>query len=336
MVDRNDLCRRSFLRATGGLAAAAAFSTVGGPLSAQTYPGRNFNVTIPTGQGGGAALLSRIFTNSWRKGLGREFEFEFFPGAAGQVGYEIYFGQRQPDGYNLLFGNISAEMIMYALQHPNFTFPDDLYYFCAIDTDPCGIWVVGDSPFKTVEDVVETAMKRPVSFAVSRLPHPGTIGLLALAEATGAQFNIVPYGGGNPQTVAVISGEVEVGGGGTGGFVEGRRVLGVFDNTEYVLRETHGDAALINQVFGTSIPDLYSTRSWAVHRAWADANEADYGMLKDTSAAVFGDETFLEEIVASGASPLAGIKYRGQEECMAFAQTMIDLAKKYEKQLTAA
>ena len=335
-MKRTSLSRRDLLGGACGLAAAAAVQTWGGRAYAQSYPSRNFNVTIPTGEGGGADQLSGVFINTWKEKLGQNFEKEFFPGAAGQVGYEIYFGQREPNGYNLLFGNVSAEMIMYALQKPSFKFPDDLYYFCSIDTDPCGIWVVGDSPFRTVEEVIETAMKRPVSFAVSRLPHPGTIGLLALAEATGAQFNIVPYGGGNPQTVAVLNGEVECGGGGTGGIVEGRRVLGVFDNTEYVLRETHGDAALINEVFGTSIPDLYSSRSWAVHAAWANANPGDYALLKETSKAVFDEPQFKEEIVRSGATPWAGVKYRDEATCMEFAQNMVELALKYEKQLTAA
>jgi hypothetical protein len=324
--------RRSFMTAAAGFSAGLAAPAV---WAQSSYPSRNFNVTIPTGEGGGAALLSRIFTNSWRKDLGREFEFEFYPGAAGQVGYEHYINRRDHDGHNLLFGNVSAEMIMYALQGPNFSFPEDLYYFASVDTDPCGIWVIEGSPFETVEQVIEEAMTRPVSFAVSRMPHPGTIGLLALAEATGANFNIVPYGGGNPQTVAVINGEVDCGGGGTGGYVEGRKVLGIFDNKEYVLRETHGDAPLINDVFGTSIPDLYSSRSWAVHRDWADSNPEHYELLKSTAAAVFEDPQFKEEIISSGASPWEGIRFRDQAETMAFAENTIDLAKRYEAQLTA-
>ncbi|WP_163269488.1 tripartite tricarboxylate transporter substrate-binding protein [Chelativorans alearense] len=327
--------RRGFFKIAGSVVAASAIGGAAGQVIAANYPSRTFDVIVPTREGGGADGLSRAFINSWKDKIGQDFERQFSPGAAGQVGYELYFKQREMDGSNLLFGNVSAEMIMYALQKPDFRFPEDIYYFCGIDTDPCGIWVSGESPFTSVEEVVETAMKRPVSIAVSRLPHPGTIGLLALAEATGAQFNIVPYGGGNPQVVAVLNGEAECGGGGTAGYIEGARILGVFDREEFVLAETRGDVPLINEVFGTDIPSLYSTRSWAVHRSWADANPDDYKVLQDTSAAVFDDPRFKEEIVQSGVTPWDGVRFRDQSTCMALAQSMVELATKYGDQLTA-
>src|SRR5919108_6238139 len=189
-------------RAIQGLAAAAAGGLPGlaarSARAQQKFPWRKFDVVIPTGQGGGAERIARPFDSVWSKLLGQPFEYEFHPGAAGQVGYTLYVQKRERDGHNLLFGNMGPEMIMYALQKPAYRFPDDYFYFCRTDVDDSCVFVRRQSPFKRIEDLVEEAKKRVVNVAVSRLPHPASIGILALGSATKAKFNLVPYGGGNP------------------------------------------------------------------------------------------------------------------------------------------
>ncbi len=158
-------------------------------------------VVIPTGQGGGADRLARVFDDFWGPLLKTNFEYGFFAGAAGQVGYELYVNKRERDGHNLLFGNMGPEMIMYALQKPPYRFPEDYQYFCRLDVDDSIVFVRSESPFKRIEDLVAEAKKRAVNVAVSRLPHPASIGMLALGNAQKARFNLVPYGGGNPTMV---------------------------------------------------------------------------------------------------------------------------------------
>jgi len=152
---------------------------------------------------------------------------------------------------------------MYALQRPRFRFPDDLIYFCRIDVDDSCVFVRNESPFRRIEDVVAEAKRRPLNTATSRIPHPASIGILALGEATGSRFNLVPYAGGNPTLVAVMSGEVDIGVLPIAGVVaqaERLRVLGVFNREKIVAAKTN-NAPPINAVFGTNIPDLYSSRS---------------------------------------------------------------------------
>jgi tripartite-type tricarboxylate transporter receptor subunit TctC len=331
----SSISRRSFLAATG-IGAAAMAMPWGRQASAANYPGRNLTVTIPTGQGGGADRLSRTFFDTWKKYLGVGYEPEFFPGAAGQIGYELWIHKRPHDGHHLLFGNAAAEMIMYALQNPNFRYPDDLHYFCGLDVDSQGLWVTGDSPYQHIDQVIEVARKRPVSIAVSRLPHPGTIGILALAEATGAQFNIVPYGGGNPQTVAVINKECELGGGGVAGYLEKRRVLVVFNDEEFVFsgRPDYGTPVLANKHFGTNIPEIYSHRAWAVHADWADAHPTEYEFLVSTSAKVFTDPQFKKDIIERKDPPWETISYKTPAQVKKLALGMMEMAKKYEAELT--
>lgn len=321
----------------GVLAASLGTALMPAAASAQAaFPARNFRVVVPTGQGGGADRLARSFDDAWSKSLGRPFEYEFFPGASGQVGYELFTGRREPDGYNLLFGNMGPEMIMYALQKPRFKFPEDLVYFCRIDVDDSCVFVRKDSPFRRIEDVVAEAKRRPVNTATSRIPHPASIGVLALGEATGSRFNLIPYAGGSPTLVAVMSGEADIGVLPIAGVVAQQdrlRVLGVF-NRENILAAKTENAPAINAVFGTSIPDLYSSRSWAIHARAIERYPDRYKLLEESSVKAHADEAFRDAYLKTGA-PIESLRHGDRATCTEYALAMIELANRYAQQLTA-
>jgi len=330
--------RRTVLGGLTATSALALIPSLARRASAQAYPSRNFNVTIPTGQGGGAERLARAFDAAWGPMLGQKFEYEFYPGAGGQVGYELYVNRREPNGHNLLFGNMGPEMIMYALQEPDYNFPEDYIYFCRIDVDDSCVFVRPDSEFQSIEQVVDAAKQRTINVGTSRIPHPASIGILSLGEKTGGQFNLVPYGGGNPTYIGVLNGEVDIGVLPVAGVIargDQFKVLAIFNKEKNPFAEYTNDAPIVNAVFGTDIPDLYSSRSWAVHTAWADANPDQFQMLQDSSAKVFDDPAFKDAYVQSGA-PLEALSYGDREVCTEYALAMVELAERYRDVLSAA
>ena len=297
---------------------------------------RNIRVVIPTRQGGGAERLARVFDDFWGPLLKTNFEYSFFPGAAGQVGYEVFVNKREKDGYNLLFGNMGPEMIMYALRKPPYRFPEDYQYFCRMDIDDSVVFVRRNSPFKRVEDLVAEAKKRTVNVAVSRLPHPASIGMLALGAAVKAKFNLVPYGGGNPTMVSVMSGEVDCGALPIAGVVaqkEQMRVLGVF-NSENKLARYSENAPTINAVFGTKLPDLYSSRSWAMHTEAMEKFPDRFALLEKTSKQVFDNPAYKEAYAKTGA-PVESIQYGDREVCNRYVKAMVELTNEYRSLLSA-
>jgi tripartite-type tricarboxylate transporter receptor subunit TctC len=336
MTAKLSMPRRAFcggLAASAGLLATSPFSGA----SAQTYPNRRFSVVIPTGQGGGVERLARAFDDSWGKILKTQFEYNFFPGAAGQIGYELFVKRRPKDGHNLLFGNMGPEMIMYTTQKPDYNFPRDFIYFSMVDIDDSVIFVSRTSPFKSIEQVVDAAKKRTLNVAVSRIPHPCSIGLLALGEATKSRYNLVPYGGGNPTYISLLNGEAEVGALPMTGVLilsEKFKVLGVFNRTKNNFADLSENAPLINQVFGTDIPDLYSARAWAVHTEWADKNPKLFELLERTSKEAHESPIFKEAYKKTGAS-LNALFYGDREACTKYAMGTIELARRYDSVLTA-
>lgn len=330
------LTRRQFVK--GSAVAAGAGMLWGLPLrnAFAAYPDRTIKVVIPTGQGGSSDRLSRTFCDIWKKSLGVGFENSFYPGAAGQVGYETYIGRKERDGYNLLFGNMGAEMIMYAIQNPKYKFPEDFVYFCRLDIDDSCIYVRKESPFRTIEDLVAEGKKRSIVTATSRLPHPASIGSLALGEATGAKFNLVPYAGGNPTNIAVLNGEADCG---TLPMAipvsmgDRVRVLTVF-NRENKLAKLSGNAPPVNKVFGTKIPDLYSSRSWAIHTEVIQKYPDRFEKLNKTAKLVFDDPAYKEGYLKTGA-PFEMIEYGDRTVCTEYVTGMLELANRYKTLLSA-
>ena len=328
--------RRRLLKGAAAALAVGALPHGSKEAAAQAFPSRNMRVVIPTGQGGGADRLARVFDDFWGPLLKTKFEYGFFAGAAGQVGYELYVQKRERDGHNLLFGNMGPEMIMYALQKPSYKFPGDYQYFCRLDVDDSIVFVRQKSPFKRIEDLVAEAKKKTVNVAVSRLPHPASIGLLALGNAVKARFNLVPYGGGNPTMVAVMNGETDCGALPLAGIValgDQMRVLGVF-NDDNKLGKYLGNAPSVNSVFGTKLPALYSSRSWALHSEVIEKFPDRFALLEKTSRQVFDQPAYREEYAKTGA-PVETIQYGDRQTCTRYANSMVDLANEYRSLLTA-
>jgi tripartite-type tricarboxylate transporter receptor subunit TctC len=330
--------RRTFLQ--GGVAVLSAGALAGGPFrraSAADFPSRTIEVIVPTREGGGADRNLRAVTGVWKKYLdGAIFEPGFYPGASGRVGYEVYMGKREPNPHNLLFGNMGPEVLNWVAQPPEtFQFPGDYKYFAHVDLDPSVIFVRADGPFQTIEDVVAEGKKRTLSVATSRLAHPASLGVLALGEATGAQFNLIPFSGGRNTIAAVVTGETDIGTLPTGGVVargDVIRIVLMFDD-ENRLGEQANNAPVVNDAFGTDLPPLVSSRAFALHSATFEQFPDEVAMLQDSLRQVFDDPEFKEAILQTGA-PWEVIQYGGIEECQAYVDNIIELGERFKPMLT--
>jgi hypothetical protein len=112
------------------------------------------------------------------------------------------------------------------------------------------------------------------------------------------------------------------------------KVLGVFNRTKNNFADLSENAPLINKVFGTNIPDLYSARAWAVHTEWADKNPKQFELLERTSKEAHASPIFKEAYKKTGA-PTNALVYGDRAECTKYALATVELAKRFESQLTA-
>ena len=99
--------RRRFVHALSGAAALAAI-----PRSGQTadYPSRPIRLVLPYGAGGAGDQIGRPWVDKMSSLLGPTF-VEYIGGAGGAIGAATV-AREEPDGYSLLLGNGSTQVII--------------------------------------------------------------------------------------------------------------------------------------------------------------------------------------------------------------------------------
>ncbi len=332
-MTKTPINRRRFLQTSAATSVAAL--AMPGIVRAADFPERNISVIIPTREGGGADRNFRAFTSVWKTKLGVDFEPGFFPGASGRVGYEVYMGKEEPNAYNLIFGNMGPEVLNWAMQAPTFDV-NDYFYFGRVDTDPGCLFVGAESPLQTLDDIIVEGKKRRLNVGTSRMAHPASIGLLALGEETGADFNLIPLSGGKNTVAGAVTGEVDF------SVLTSGSVIAAGDSVKTLLvfgenrvGEALDNAPSMNSVYGTNLPEMLSSRAFAIHKKAADDFPERFDVLTRTFKETFEDPALLEAYVASKGTP-EYLNYGGVEECAAFMSAMLELGARYKPLLTGA
>jgi tripartite-type tricarboxylate transporter receptor subunit TctC len=134
-------------------------------------------------------------------------------GAGGQVGWTEMVRQR-PDGYYIGYINLPATntVILDPDRKAIFTEKDFTPIINQV-LDPGVIWVRADSPYKTVQDLVDAAKKTPntIRAATTGILSDDHLAILMMEEAaTGAVFRIVHLEGGAAQFKEIMAGNIDV------------------------------------------------------------------------------------------------------------------------------
>ena len=193
-----------------GLLLAAA------PLNAQEpYPNHPVNVIVPFPPGGVAELTGRPALHVLSKHLKQPFVLINKPGAGGSIGAATV-ATAKPDGYTLLLALASVstnpEADKMAGRTPAFQL-DQLAPIALLTADPVIMMVRSDSPYKTLKDLVDDAKKRPGAINYSSSGNYGTyhVATEMFSFAAGIEMKHIPYAGGGPALIALLSGQVDVG-----------------------------------------------------------------------------------------------------------------------------
>jgi len=323
--------RRNFLQGS----AAVAVATLAAPhiARAASYPDQNIDVVIPTREGGGADRNFRAFSSIWKNHLGTDFEPGFYPGASGRVGYEVFMGKTEADCYNLIFGNMGPEVLNWVVKEPSFDL-DDYFYFGQVDRDPGCVFVGADSEFQTIDDIVAEGKKRKLNVGTSRMAHPASIGILALGEKTGAQFNLIPLSGGKNTVAGAVTGEVDFSVLTSGSVIAKRdsvRTMLVFGDN--LVGDRLHDAPSINDHFKMDLPPMLSARAFAIQKKAADEYPDRFEKLTSTFKQTFEDEALLPAYEKARGTP-EYLQYGDADDCAKFAKDMIEVGSEFKSLLT--
>ena len=189
---------------------------VAAPVSAfDPYPNHAVNVIVPFPPGGVAELTGRPALHVLSKQLKQPFVLINRPGAGGSIGAAVV-ATAKPDGYTLLLALASVstnpEADKMAGRAPAFQL-DQLAPIALLTADPVIMMVKNDSPYKTLKDLIDDAKKRPGAINYSSSGNYGTyhVATEMFSAAAGIEMKHIPYAGGGPALLALLSGQVDVG-----------------------------------------------------------------------------------------------------------------------------
>ena len=180
-----------------------------GPAWPQAYPVKPVRVIIPFPPGGANDIIARIVFPKLSESLGQSFVIENRSGAGGTIG-TAFVAQSKPDGYTLLVQTTASHTSNPHL-YKKLTY-DALSDFTGVT--PLGRLVVVMTahpalPVKSVKELLALTKKRPKEVLFGNAGYGSFIHLntVMLESMAGIQITQVPFKGGGPAVVGLISGQ---------------------------------------------------------------------------------------------------------------------------------
>ena len=222
---------------------ALVLATAALGAAAQTYPSRDITLIVPYLPGGSTDPIARAYGAGLAKLLPATVNIENKPGGAATLGVSAVV-RAKPDGYTIGLGTYSA-LAYQPLVNTKLPYKDagDYESIVKLVQLPAVLSVQADAPWKTFEEFIEDARRRPgkIRVSVSGRRESSDLAVQQLNKAANIRLVSVPFtGGGGESLVALLGGRVEAtvgfGPGALGHVQAGRiRPLAVFMKGQYPL-----------------------------------------------------------------------------------------------------
>ena len=203
--------RRVFVRKLV-LAAFALGSAFAVGSAAAAWPERPITLVVPWGAGGGTDATARIIGSLLEKEIGQPVTVVNRTGGSGVVGHQAI-ATAPPDGYTI--GLITVEIGMMHWQGLTDITGTSYTPIGLVNSDPAGLQVRADAPYKTDADLVAAIKANPGKFKASGtgqggIWHLAIAGMLKDLKVDPAAAPWVPSNGAAPGLQDLVAGGVEI------------------------------------------------------------------------------------------------------------------------------
>lgn len=205
--------RRQLLKAT----AALPLLSTARPSSAMVsvnWPTHTISMIVPFPAGGQADLAARPVAHALEEILGKSVIVDNRAGGAGGAIGNAAAARAEPDGYTLLMTLSSLAVLPEAdrlFERPPVYEVSQLAPVARVLADPTLLAIPASAPWKTLEDFVEDAKKRPGEIRYGSSGPYGTlhVAMEMFAASAGIKLQHIPFRGAAPALNAILTGTVD-------------------------------------------------------------------------------------------------------------------------------
>ncbi|MGQ0749019.1 MAG: tripartite tricarboxylate transporter substrate binding protein [Betaproteobacteria bacterium] len=181
------------------------------PADAQ-YPNRSIRLVLPFPPGGGTDTMARAMSNRLGEALGQQIVVDNRGGGGANIGAEIA-AKAPPDGYTLFMVTVTHTVNATLYRKLGYSLVKDFVPVSHLGSTAYVVVVHPSLPVKSVKQLVALAKARPgeISHSSSGTGSGPHLAGELFKSMTGIKMLHIPYKGGGPSVVGLVSGEAAVG-----------------------------------------------------------------------------------------------------------------------------
>lgn len=183
---------------------------VPGSSGAQQYPARPIRLVVGFAAGGATDLSARVIALKLSETIGQQVVVDNRPGASANLAADLVV-RSAADGYTLLLANATIAMPSLFAKLP-FDVKKDLTPVSLVGYGPLLLTVHPSLPVKSVKELVALAKRNPgtLNYATAGVGSMTHLGMALLISMANLRMVHVPYKGGAPSAIAVMTGESQL------------------------------------------------------------------------------------------------------------------------------
>lgn len=180
-------------------------------FAAESYPDKPIRLIVPFSPGGASDVTARALSDKLSENLGTTIIIDNRGGAGGTRGAALA-AQATPDGYTLLFTSASYTFTPSIYKNLPYDPIKDFKPITMFTSIPNVLAVHPSMPVTSTSELITLARKRPGEIHYSSAGRGSNIHLTSALFEYMAKIKLVhvPYKGGGPGQIALMSGEVEM------------------------------------------------------------------------------------------------------------------------------
>lgn len=180
------------------------------PALAQDFPTKAVRVLVPWPPGGANDITARIVAQKLSENLRQQFIVDNRAGAAGTIGSEV-FAKTEPDGYTIMIHSATHVANPHLYRKLPYDTLNDFIGITALGRQVGVLAVHPALPAKNLKEFLALARSKPnqLVYASSGNGSFVHLSMAMVASMANVKMSHVPYKGGGPAGISLVSGETQ-------------------------------------------------------------------------------------------------------------------------------